>query len=50
MNMKNVFFANSLDNENIQVLGFKIIDALDKELALQTKGLEEEETSLSYDD
>ena len=39
--MKNVFFENSLGNETIEVLGFKTIDALEKELELLTKDLEE---------
>ena len=43
--MKNVFFENSLGNETIEVLGFKTIDALDKELELLTKEVEEVKTS-----
>ena len=46
--MKNVFFENSLGNETIEVLGFKTIDALEKELELLTKDVEEEQTPLSY--
>ena len=44
--MKNVFFENSLGNETIEVLGFKTIDALEKELELLTKDVEEEEALL----
>ena len=43
--MKNKFFENSLGNETIEVLGFKTIDALEKELELLTKDLEEQETT-----
>ena len=39
--MKNVFFGNSLGNETIEVLGFKTNDALEKELELLTKEVEE---------
>jgi len=35
--MKKVFFENSLSNETIEVLSFKTIDALEKELNLLTK-------------
>ena len=48
--MKKVFFENSLGNETIEVLGFKTIDALEKELELLTKDVEEEQVSLSYKD
>ena len=41
--MKKVFFENCLGKETIEVLGFKTIDALEKELELLTKDLEEEE-------
>ena len=41
--MKKVFFENSLGKETIEVLGFKTIDALEKELDLLTKDLEEEQ-------
>jgi len=43
--MKPLFFENSLGNETIEVLGFKTIDALEKELELLTKDLEEQETT-----
>ena len=46
--MKNSLFENSLGNETIEVLGFKTIDALEKELESLTKDLEEEQTFLSY--
>ena len=46
--MKNVFFENSLGNETIEVLGFKTIDALEKELELLTKDVEEDQTYLRY--
>ena len=45
--MKQAFFENSLGNETIEVLGFKTFDALEKELELLTKELEEEQTCLS---
>tara|TARA_Y100001968_G_C18782032_1_gene447153 strand:- start:53 stop:199 length:147 start_codon:yes stop_codon:yes gene_type:complete len=48
--MKNVFFENSLGNESIEVLGFKSIDTLEKELELLTKYLEEEKINLAYKD
>ena len=48
--MKNVFFENSLGNETIEVLGFKTIDALEKELEFLTKDVEEEQICLSYHD
>ena len=41
--MKNLFFENSLGNETIEVLGFKTKDALEKELELLTKEVEEEQ-------
>ena len=47
--MKKVFFVNSLGNETIEVLGFKTIDALEKELDLLTKEVEEDQACLSYD-
>ena len=45
---KTVLFENSLGNETIEVLGFKTIDALEKELELLTKDVEEEKTFSSY--
>ena len=45
--MKNVLFENSLGNETIEVLGFKTLDALEKELEMLTKDLEEEQTIIS---
>ena len=45
--MKQALFENSLGNETIEVLGFKTFDALEKELELLTKELEEEQTCLS---
>ena len=39
--MKQVVFEDSLGNKTIEVLGFKTIDALEKELELPTKELEE---------
>ena len=50
MIMKNVFFENSLGNETIEVLGFKTIDALEKELELLTKYVEEEQTCFNHKD
>ncbi len=44
--MKNVFFENSLGNETIEVLGFKTIDALEKELELLTRDIEDQQVSL----
>ena len=46
--MKKVFFVNSLGNETIEVLGFKTIDALEKELELLTKYVEEEKPFSNY--
>ena len=48
--MKKVFFENSLGNENIDVLGFKTIDALEKELDLLTKDVEQDQASSNYND
>ena len=48
--MKKVFFENSLGNENIEVLGFKTIDALEKEFELLIKDVEEEQAFSSYND
>tara|TARA_B100000214_G_C23684510_1_gene497882 strand:+ start:253 stop:399 length:147 start_codon:yes stop_codon:yes gene_type:complete len=48
--MKNVFFENSLGNETIEVLGFKTIDALEKELEMLTKDVEEKKTFSNYND
>jgi len=42
MIMQKVFFENSLGNETIDVLGFETSDALEKELELLTKDLEED--------
>ena len=47
MVMKKVFFENSLGNETIEVLGFKTIDAVEQELELLTKDVEEEQTCLN---
>tara|TARA_B100000965_G_C19207748_1_gene590213 strand:- start:327 stop:467 length:141 start_codon:yes stop_codon:yes gene_type:complete len=44
--VKNVFFENSLGNETIEVLGFKTIDALEKELELLTRDIEDQQVSL----
>tara|TARA_B100000965_G_C19054052_1_gene524922 strand:- start:26 stop:172 length:147 start_codon:yes stop_codon:yes gene_type:complete len=46
--MNKVFFGNSLGNETIEVLGFKSIDELEKELELLTKDVEEDNVCLSY--
>tara|TARA_B100000579_G_C22565536_1_gene726454 strand:- start:187 stop:333 length:147 start_codon:yes stop_codon:yes gene_type:complete len=46
--MKKVFFENSLGKENIEVLGFKTMEALEKELDSLTKDLEEEQAFSSY--
>ena len=46
--MKNFLYENSLGNESIEVLGFKTIDALEKELELLTKDVEEKQTSYDY--
>tara|TARA_Y100001968_G_scaffold137990_1_gene126199 strand:+ start:338 stop:448 length:111 start_codon:yes stop_codon:yes gene_type:complete len=35
--MKNVFYENSLGNETLEVLGFKTIDPLKKELEFLKK-------------
>ena len=48
MMTKNDFFENSLGNETIEVLGFKTIDALEKELELLTKDLEEKQAFSYY--
>ena len=40
--MKNIFFENSLGNETVEVLGFKTIDAIEKEIELLTREVEEE--------
>ena len=45
--MKKVFFENSLGNETREALGFKTIDALEKELELLTKDVEESKTHSS---
>ncbi len=46
--MKKDFFENSLGNETIEVLGFKTIDALEKEMELLIKDVEEEQIHLNY--
>ena len=46
--MKKGFFEDSLGNETIEALGLKTIDALEKELELLTKEVEEEQTCLRY--
>jgi len=46
--MKNVYFENSLGNETIEVLGFKTLDALEKELEWLTKDVEEDQTKFNY--
>ncbi len=46
--MKKGFFENSLGDENMDVLGFKTVDALEKELDLLTKEVEEEKLYKSY--
>tara|TARA_Y100001968_G_scaffold181538_1_gene166233 strand:- start:1805 stop:1951 length:147 start_codon:yes stop_codon:yes gene_type:complete len=48
--MKDLFIGNSLGNETIEVLGFKTVDALEKELELLTKDVEGELIYLSYND
>tara|TARA_Y100000766_G_C18888081_1_gene596972 strand:+ start:301 stop:447 length:147 start_codon:yes stop_codon:yes gene_type:complete len=48
--MKQDFIKNSLGNETIEVLGFKTIDALEKELELLTQEVKEENSYLSYKD
>ena len=48
MIMKTGFFENSLGNETMEVLGFKSIDALEKELELLTKYVDEEQASWNY--
>ena len=50
MIIKIVFFENSLGNKTIEALGFKTIDALEQELELLSKDLEEEENCLIYKD
>ena len=45
-----MFFENSLGNETIEVLGFKTIESLEKELELLTKEVEEEHTCSIYKD
>ena len=42
-----MYFVNSLGNETIEVLGFETIDALEKELELLTKDVEEEKVCIS---
>ena len=43
--MKSVVFENSLGNESIEVLGFKTIDALEKELEVLTKEVEVQQSA-----
>ncbi len=43
--MKDVLFENSLGNETIEVLGFKTIDALEKELEILTREADEKQIS-----
>ena len=50
MIMESGFFENSLGKETIEVLGFKTIDALEKELELLIQEKEDEETFLVYKD
>lgn len=45
--MKTSFFEKSLGNESIEVLGFNTIDALEKELELLTREVEEEQNYLN---
>ena len=40
--IKKDFFENSLGDETLEVLGFQTIEALENELALLTKELDEE--------
>ena len=47
MIMKNFLLQNSLGNETIEVVGFRTIDALEKELELLTKEVDEEKPSSS---
>ena len=42
--MKTVFFENSLGKESMEVLGFKTLEALEKELELLTEEAVEEKT------
>ena len=48
MQMKKDFFENSLGNETIEVLGFKTIEALEKELELLTEELKDEQARFTY--
>ncbi len=48
MNMKKVFFENSLGNETMEALGFKTVEALEQELELLTKDAGEDKIYLSY--
>ena len=48
MTMKEVLFENSLGNESIEALGLKTINALEKELELLTKDLQDERTCLRW--
>ena len=45
--MKKTLFENSLGKETLEVLGFKTIDALEKELELLTKEVDEDQTYCS---
>ena len=42
------FTCNSLGNETIEVLGFKTIDALEKQLEILTKNVKRRETCSGY--
>ena len=50
LTINNVFSKKSLGNETIEVLGFKTIDSLEKELELLTKDVEEEKERDNYND
>ena len=45
--MKKILYENSLGNEIIEVLGFKIVDALEKALEVWTNEVEEEKDCLN---
>ena len=46
--MKKSFFENSLGDETMEVLGFKTVDAMEKELDLLTQEVEEGKLCMSY--
>ena len=48
MIMKKVFFENSLGNETIEVLGFKTIEDLEKELEMLTRDVDAKQSYLVY--